>query len=119
MNIDELERKLNKISSDSIQYEEELKNISKNISEKDKTKQSREEYYNMLSETDREYQQNNDIYKDWVGNYSKAYIEMSDFYVGEELPREHYLQSKKDIIELYKLFMFYGMLEQYMKFTTN
>ena len=24
---------------------------------------------------------------------------------------EHYLQSKKDVIELYKLFIFYGMLE--------
>ena len=36
---------------------------------------------------------------------------MSDFYVGEELPREHYLQSKKDVIELYKLFVYYGMIE--------
>ena len=31
--------------------------------------------------------------------------------LNEGLPEEHYLQSKKDVIELYKLFIFYGMLE--------
>ena len=39
---------------------------------------------------------------------------MSDFYVGPELPREHYLQSKKDVIELYTMFAFYALWEPYI-----
>ena len=94
MDIEELEKKLNKISSESENLDEKYKDINdKELSDYDK---------------------NNKIYKDWIGNYSKAYIEMSEFYVGEELPREHYLQSKKDVIELYKLFLYYGMMEHYL-----
>ena len=114
MNLDELENKLNKISIDSKNLDNDFKNLTKNISEKDDTKRSRQDYYNCLSDSEREYQQNNDIYKDWINSYSKEYIEMSEFYVGEELPREHYLQSKKDVIELYKLFLYYGMMEHYL-----
>jgi len=125
MNLDDLEKKLNKISSQSKEYHNELEQIAKNISDKDETKRSRQEYYDFLSDSEREYQTNNDIYKDWVNGYSKAYIELSDFYKGEELPRkktnkddvipgEHYLQSKKDIIELYQLFVYYGMMEHFL-----
>ena len=39
---------------------------------------------------------------------------MSDFYVGPELPREHYLQSKKDVQELYLLFGLYALAEPYL-----
>mgnify|MGYP001427612773 CR=1 FL=1 len=114
MNLDELENRLNKISSDSKNLDNDFKNLVKNISEKDDTKRTRQEYYDCLSDSEREYQKYNDIYKDWINSYSKEYIEMSEFYVGEELPREHYLQSKKDVIELYKLFMYYGMMEHYL-----
>ena len=94
MNIDELEKKLNKISCESNNLDEKYKGMNdKELSEYDK---------------------NNKIYKDWISKYSKPYIEMSEFYVGEELPREHYLQSKKDVIELYKLFLYYGMMEHYL-----
>ena len=94
MNIEELEKKLNKISCESNNLDEKYKGMNdKELSEYDK---------------------NNKIYKDWISKYSKPYIEMSEFYVGEELPREHYLQSKKDVIELYKLFLYYGMMEHYL-----
>tara|TARA_B100000676_G_scaffold16154_1_gene14485 strand:- start:262 stop:558 length:297 start_codon:yes stop_codon:yes gene_type:complete len=93
MNIDELEKKLNKISC-------ELEKLDK---------------YNDINDKElSEYDKNNKIYKNWISKYSKSYIEMSEFYVGEELPREHYLQSKKDVIELYKLFLYYGMMEHYL-----
>jgi len=95
MNIDELEKKLNKISCESNNLDDKYKHFFSDINESD-------------------YDKNNRIYKDWIGKYSKAYIEMSEFYVGEELPREHYLQSKKDVIELYKLFLYYGMMEHYL-----
>ena len=62
---------------------------------------------------------------------SKQDLELSDFYYGPELPYDiyckefkkknirifdlkgTYLESKKDIIELYKLFIFYGLFEQF------
>lgn len=119
MNIDELENTLNKISFESKNLDNDFKNLAKNISKKDDTNRARQDYYNCLSESERDYQKKNDIYKNWINRYSKSYIEMSEFYVGEELPREHYLQSKQDVIELYKLFMYYGMMEQYLNILFN
>ena len=69
-------------------------------------------YYETYPENEREYQEMNDKYKKWISRYSKAYIEMSEFYVGEELPRHHestYLDSQKDIKDLYSLFGIYAM----------
>tara|TARA_Y100000389_G_C16948868_1_gene265486 strand:- start:20 stop:340 length:321 start_codon:yes stop_codon:yes gene_type:complete len=101
MNIDELEKKLNKISCESDNLDEKYKDFFCNEQPTEDNNYS-------------DYDKNNKIYKDWIGKYSKSYIEMSEYYVGEELPREHYLQSKKDVIELYKLFIYYGMMEQYI-----
>ena len=64
----------------------------------------------------------NKKYKQWISQYSKEYIEMSDWYYGEELPydiycrdfkifdgKSTYLDSPKDINELYSLFIFFSM----------
>ena len=62
------------------------------------------------------------IYKDYISSYSQSYIEMSDWYWGPDLTIEtyhrltnntnsHYLESKESIIELYKLFIYFGFLE--------
>ena len=60
------------------------------------------------------YQQKNDDYKKLIQQFSLQYLELSDFYVGPELPREHYLQSKKDVAELYIMFAFYAFAEPYI-----
>ena len=70
----------------------------------------------------------NDKYKKWISQYSKEYIEMSEWYYGPELPYDiyckefkkknlrlfdlkgTYLESRKDIIELYKLFILYSKI---------
>ena len=103
-NIQALEEKLNKISNDS--------------KEIDGT-----QHYNMMNER----------YKSFISNYSLPYLEMSDWYYGPELPyniycnhfkiknnldidlKGTYFESKKDIIELYKLFIFYGFFEYCIK----
>jgi hypothetical protein len=102
-NIDKLEKLLNNIEHDSKKIDENL-------------------HYDMMNER----------YKSLISGYSLAYLEMSDFYYGEELPYDTYckefkknnnklfdlkgtyLESRKDLIELYKLFIFYGFLEYYM-----
>jgi len=103
MNIDELEKKMNDIKIKSEKMDDDL-------------------HYDMMNER----------YKNLISGYSLAYLEMSDFYYGEELPYDvyckefkrknlrlfdlkgTYLESKKDLAELYKLFIFYGFLEYYM-----
>ena len=103
MNIDDLEKKMNDIKNKSEKMDDDL-------------------HYDMMNER----------YKNLISGYSLAYLEMSDFYYGEELPYDvyckefkkknlrlfdlkgTYLESKKDIIELYKLFIFYGFLESYI-----
>ena len=102
MNIDDLEKKMNDIKNKSEKMDDDL-------------------HYDMMNER----------YKNLISGYSLAYLEMSDFYYGEELPYDvyckefkkknlrlfdlkgTYLESKKDIIELYKLFIFYGLFEQF------
>ena len=119
MNLNSLEKKLNKINSE-LKKDNSVKTIAENIKNnensdciiKDKAKQ---EYYSQLPKYEKKYQQENDKYKELISQYSKAYLELSEFYVGPELPREHYLQSKKDIQELYLLFAFYSLAEPYIE----
>ena len=103
MNIDKLKKKMNDIKFKSEKIDGDL-------------------HYGMMNER----------YKNLISGYSLAYLEMSDFYYGEELPYDvyckefkkknlrlfdlkgTYLESKKDLIELYKLFIFYGFFESYM-----
>ena len=106
---DDLEKKLNNSSK-----------ISKEIDEKNtlkyKIKSDKYDYFNV-----------NNAYKKYISQYSKAYIELSEHYYGPELPynvyikefkkdalKGTYLDTPKDIKELYKLFIFYGMLEMYL-----
>lgn len=126
-NIDDLESKLSNITDTLNKEEIKTKKIIQNIADKDDTKQS----YDFLPQEERDYRIINDAYKKYISQYSQSYIEMSDFYHGPELPYDIYLKEFKndkdkititgtyldtpeDIKELYKLFMFYGMLEVYM-----
>tara|TARA_B110000977_G_C11021671_1_gene471586 strand:- start:1124 stop:1498 length:375 start_codon:yes stop_codon:yes gene_type:complete len=117
MNLDELEKKLNNCNK-SLKNDTSIQDISKdllenesemNLNDKENIKNT---YYETYPKNEREYQIMNDKYKKWISQYSKAYIEMSEHYVGEELPRNHestYLDSGKDIKDLYNLFGIYAM----------
>ena len=117
MNIEELEKKLNDCNK-SLKNDTSIQDISKdllenesemNLNDKENIKNT---YYETYPKNEREYQIMNDKYKKWISQYSKAYIEMSEHYVGEELPRNHestYLDSGKDIKDLYNLFGIYAM----------
>ena len=119
MDINGLSKLLNNIKAKSNDMDDTFLDLTKKIKEKDITNVSRDVYYDILPEDEREYQKNNDKYKDYINTFSKSYRQMTppgSWYKGEELPRKEffegtYLQSKEDIIELYKLFMFFGMLE--------
>ena len=121
--MDELTLKLSNISKESNNEGTKMKQIIQNIAIQDETKES----YEYLDEDEREYMKINDAYKQYISQYSKAYIEMCDHYYGPELPYdiycrefkngkngkngETYLDSPSDVKELYALFMFFTMFE--------
>ena len=118
MDLQSLEKKLNCIKN-NISNDESLKKISENIknnqySDNETKYEAKREYYSHLPTHEKLYQQKNDEYKQLISQFSQAYLELSDFYVGSELPREHYLQSKNDVDELYLMFAFYAFAEPYI-----
>ena len=119
----ELENKLNKSSEILKKCDKDLKNFTENIYYKDETNESVASLKDILGE-DAGYIIMNKKYKDWITSFSKEYIEMSEWYYGEELPYSvyckefkksegTYLDSPEDVKELYKLFMYYGILEYF------
>ena len=117
MDVDSLFTKLKNI-------EEKLKNDKlDNICDNIINNQNIEDYdkidsinhkFSKLSTYEKIYQTKNIEYKKLISNYSQAYLELCDFYVGPELPRETYLDSKKDIVELYTLFILGAIFEPYI-----
>ena len=109
MNLDELSEKLSKIQDslkeETSSYNSFVKNLYENNPDNIDLKQ---EYYHTLDEKEKLYQQKNDEYKELISGFSYAYLEMSSFYVGPELPREHeqtYLDDKESLNTLYFMFM--------------
>jgi hypothetical protein len=119
MDINEISKILNN-ASETLQNDLSLHHISKNIKDNEliddylKTK-ANENYYSQFSENERLYQINNDEYKKLISGFSQAYLEICDFYVGKELPRETYLDSKKDVKELFSLFILAALFEPYIE----
>ena len=119
MNLDNLERNINNseniLKSINTDYNKLVEKLSQN------DPRAKEYYYNTLEPLEREYKIYNDRYKDLISNYSLAYLEMSEWYVGEYLPYNiflkeikgihTYLDSKEDVKELYKLFAFMFLFE--------
>ena len=113
MNIEELDKKLKSIqdslkeeSRKSLEFAKKLKEqefdnpIQGNIAE--------EYYYSQLDKREKIYQKKNDEYKKLISGFSLAYLELSEWYVGPELPREHestFLDNKEGINSLYFLFI--------------
>tara|TARA_B100000427_G_C15295569_1_gene501658 strand:- start:1 stop:390 length:390 start_codon:yes stop_codon:yes gene_type:complete len=123
--LDKLEGKLLNASKNLKKYDEELKKTTEKIYRNDKSNESIESLQSILGD-DAGYIITNKKYKQWIHSYSKEYIEMSEWYYGEDLPysvyckefrkdKGTYLDSPEDVKELYKLFMYYGMLEYFLR----
>ena len=120
MNINDLESKLNRITNelnmnttDKIVTNIKNSDLFKNLDYNDRI-QIKKEYYSSLPKHEQLYQKKNEEYKQLISQFSKSYLELCDFYVGSELPRETYLDSKKDILELFTLFILFALWEPYI-----
>jgi len=117
MNLDLLEQKLKKIHSELSESTKKLEETAQNIYQKvsdqgefDEISESnaKREYYSFLSEAEKEYQIKNEEYKKLISGFSHAYLELTEFYVGPELPRQEtqtFFDSKDDINQMYFLFI--------------
>ena len=119
-----LQNKLDSVSDESKICDKTFKETIENISLQDESKESYDVLYDTMSKDEKEYHQINEKYKEYISRFSDAYIQMSEFYVGPELPydvyKKHfkkeqtYLESKKGIEEMYAIFIFYMMIEASM-----
>lgn len=126
--IDALSQKLDSLDSKLKQEKNSFKELVKNISEKDETNVSKDTLFSILNENEKHYYLINEEYKELVSQYSLAYIEMSEWYCGPEIPIDiynkiyidkkmsygTYLDSKEDVRELYKLFAYMLLFESYI-----
>ena len=131
MALEALERRLNGVSNGLKNEEKSLKELVIRVAEKDETKQSYEILYDTLSEDEKEYHKANEAYKRYISQYSKEYIELSEYYYGPELPydvycREFnvkkivkegdtYLDTPQDMKDLYSLFIFFMFFDMYTR----
>lgn len=123
-NIEDIEKKLNNCKNILNKEENKLKEIIIDTIEKDESNQNIDLLNYIMTEDEKHYFMINNAYKNYISQYSKEYIEMSEYYYGPELPYDVYcrefkkhdkestfLDSGKDIKELYALFIFYAMFD--------
>ena len=117
MNLSDLETKLQSCKDISEKSTQDIETISRNIIQNNSLDEiDKEESYNSLSKEEQIYQRKNEAYKQIISQLSPAYLSMSEFYVGPNLPRDHestFLDSKEDIEQLYGLFLFFGMASMF------
>ena len=118
MDIDKLFQKLNS-AAEQLKDDDTILSISKNIKEnhlidEDLKISAKREYYSQFSKYEKLFQIQNDEYKELVSQFSQSYLDICDFYVGAELHRETYLDSKKDVLELFTLFIIAAIWEPYI-----
>lgn len=116
MNIEELDKKLKYIqdslnieSQKSLEFSERLKDID--FDDHVQEDEAKEYYYSQLNEREKIYVKKNDEYKKLISGFSQSYLDLCEWYVGPELPREHdstFLDDKEGINLLY--FMFFMSL---------
>ena len=98
MNIKKLEKKLNDIFIKKERLNYDLKNTIDHYADLDTTNMTRELKYSMYTGFERLYQIENDKYHDLIDKYSQAYLDICDFYVGKDLPRDDF---KKNLMDIY------------------
>ena len=101
MDIDDLEKRFNDISLKKDELNDNFKNTIYHLADLDETNQTRQLKYDMYDGFEKIYQIENDKYHDLICKYSQAYLDICDFYVGSELPKETYLDDKHNINILY------------------
>jgi hypothetical protein len=121
-NIENLQNKLNNIEKNNKIYNNEFKKIVEKISNIDITQNTKKLKYSLYQGKEKQYHIDNDKYKELISRFSDAYLSMSDFYVGPEIPKNIYFNQNtylNNIPELYSLFIFFAIFEIYYNNALN
>ena len=97
MNIHSLDEKLRKIQENLNEETIKLDQITQNLTEIQKQNEIEEKYHIA-----------NEEYKQLISQFSIQYLELCEWYVGPELPRDDertFFDSKDDLNQLYFLFV--------------
>jgi len=97
-NIDDLSKRLNNINNNKDRLNDDLKSTINHYADLDISNMTRELKYSMYTGFERLYQIENDKYHDLIDKYSQAYLDICDFYVGENLPKDDF---KKNLMDIY------------------
>lgn len=130
MDLNKIENTLFRCKTGLNEMEKTINETIQDISEKDESQMSYDLFYSTLSKGQKEYHRANTAYKQYISQYSREYIEMSEWYYGPELPYEVYLKefkkprsirmgdtyldSPEDVKEMYKLFIFFMMYQYFI-----
>lgn len=113
--IESMTKKINDIEKEKDKLNEELKETINKICDRDITQQTKEIKYSMYDGKEKDYQIHNDRYRELISGFSDAYLSMSDFYVGPELPKDFVIPVETyldNIPELYSIFIFFALFQE-------
>ena len=118
MDLNKLSEKINSLQN-TLTNDNSLFKICQNIKENNYVDQTTKleaenDYYSFLPVHEKIYQKKNAEYTELISKYSQAYLDICDFYVGPEIPRETYLYSPEDVTELFTLFILGATFEPYI-----
>jgi len=127
-NFKSLDKLLNKIDHESKKIEEiyndNIKSVINKANELDKILNNKREkniinnivniklVYELYKKYEKLYEEDNKRYKEYINSYSKSYIEMSEYYLGEDIPKYEYIMCLfyTSFIIIY-YFKYYGLNE--------
>ena len=130
MDLDAMERKLTNVRKNLNDEEVKLTNLTQKIYLNDITNVSID---SLEDDNQKHYLLMKKKYLTLINRFSISYLEMSDWYIGEDLSYQEYckifdknisdnptyLDSKKDVQELYSLFLFYSMFSLHLNNTSK
>ena len=130
MDLDAMERKLTNVRKNLNDEEVKLTNLTQKIYLNDITNVSID---SLEDDNQKHYLLMKKKYLNLINQFSISYLEMSDWYIGEDLSYQEYckifdqniyenstyLDSKKDVQELYSLFLFYSMFSLHLNNTSK
>ena len=118
MDLQSLSHKLSSLQSELSEQEDVLKDMYQNLSENQglhpfEKEEMRQEYQTYLNDYERAYDIANREYQSSIDGLSESYLSLCPFYKGTSLPKSSFLESPKDVADLYGLFLILGIAHMY------
>jgi len=120
MDLETLSERLRNAKNTLQTTEATMKRVSETLSHsydlpEDERLQASDDFFTHLKDYEKTYETANDTYKQGISGLSEAYLSLCPLYLGPNLPKSTFLDSSKDIQELYALFLCMGAASLVLK----